>query len=86
LPERTLSTIEEERVRVFHLAEKVGVALSGLVLFVGSLLVYVSLQYLFSVPGFFDVKVLLAPKLVAAALGLVGLVNLVCGLVLLAKK
>jgi len=81
------NTIEEERVRHFHLTKKIGVSISGMMIFLGLLLVCGSIQYFFHpFPALFNVKAFLTPGLVIIMAGVVGFANLLCGLILLTRE
>ncbi len=89
-PDIIRDTIEEERRRVFSLARRIGISISGLMIFFGVLLLFISLQYLLypslNIHGLPDVRSLLTPELMIAAAGIIGLINLICGFVLLAQE
>jgi len=89
-------TTTTEKVHVFEISARIGKYMSGILIAVGALLAFVSTQFLFSelqaplsALSFLDVKVLFAPELKIVsivALGFVGVVNVFCGLVMLAKE
>jgi len=89
-PEIIKNTIEEERVHVFGLAKRIGESISGLMIMIGALLSIASIQFLFpnilKIPGLPDVRSLLTPELILIIAGIIGLINIICGFVLLAKK
>ena len=91
MKERSLieETIEDERARVFSFAKRIGDSISGLMIMIGTLSVLAAAQYLFHLfefPGLPEVKDLLTPELVVIAAGILGIINMICGFVLLAKK
>ena len=99
-PRRTEELLEDtttaERVRVFEISARIGKYMSGLLIAVGVMLAFVSTQFLFSelqtplsALSFLDVKLLLTPEWRTVSLiflGLIGAVNVLCGLVMLAEE
>jgi len=88
-PELVRDTIEKEREHVYSLAERVGNAISGLMITVGLLSIVSSSQYLFGAfefTGIPSVKNFLTPEFLVVVSGILGLINVVCGFVLLARK
>ncbi len=88
-PEIIRETIKDEREHVFSLAKKIGNAISGLMIMVGVLSLIASTQYLFrffEFPGIPDVRNFLTPEFLVVASGILGIVNIVCGFVLIARK
>ena len=89
-PEIVKDTIESERLRVFAVTKRIGECISGLMMAVSLIMLFVSLQYffypLFSVSGFPLIKGLLTPELIIAAAGITGLINIICGFVMMAKE
>jgi len=82
-------TIETERAHVFSVAKKIGDSISGLMIMIGALSSLAATQYLFhlfKIPGLPEIKNLLTPELIIIAAGILGVINIVCGFVLLAKK
>lgn len=89
-PEILKDTIEVERRRVFALTRKAGKGLSGLLIAVGSMLTFLALQYLVSpllnVQGLPTLTDLLTSEFIILTAGFLGVVNIVCGLILLAEE
>jgi len=89
-PEIVEDTIEAERQRVFALTKRAGKSLSGLMITVGVLISFWSLQYLLSprlnVVGIPTLEVLFSPEFIAIILGFLGVVNLICGFILIANE
>ena len=99
-PRRVKELLEDttttERIRIFEISARIGRYLSGLLIALGALLAFVSTQFLFSelqtplsALSFLDVKLLLTPEWRTVSLiflGLIGAVNVLCGLVMLAEE
>ncbi len=89
-PEIVTDTVEEERIKVFKAAERIGESISGLMITAGILTLFFSLQYLLypslTVPGIPAVKAILTPKIIVIIMGILGVINMLCGFVMLAKK
>lgn len=89
-PKIIKDTVEAERLRFFAVTKRVGESISGLMVTVGTLSLLVSLQYLLnpllSFPGLPSVRDLLTPELVTILMGIVGVINIICGFVMLAKE
>jgi hypothetical protein len=89
-------TTRTEKVRVFEISSKIGRRVSYVLLVVGVLLFLLSTQFLLSevdtplhALGLVDVKVLFAPEwsaLSALAFCFFGVLNVFCGLLMLAKE
>lgn len=83
-------TIEEERRNVFRITRKIGRSMSGLMITVGFLLTFLTLQYIFEplldIPGFPNVKSIITVEAAVIASGILGLINIICGFILLAKE
>ena len=89
-PEIIKNTIQEERKKVFLLSKKTGQSLSGLMIALGILISILSFNYLFphlsfmiDLPHFWS---LLTPEFLMISIGILGLLNVVCGFVLLTHK
>jgi len=89
-PEILEDTIEVERKHVFDVARKAGKSLSGLMIAIGAMLSVLSIQYLanpyFNLPGFPTLGNLLTSEFVMFLAAFLGIINIVCGFVLLAKE
>ena len=89
-PEILKDTIEAERRQVIAITRKAGKGLSGLLITIGSLLSLLSLQYLVSplldVKGLPSLGDLLTSEFIILSSGFLGIINIVCGLILLAKE
>jgi hypothetical protein len=89
-PEILKNTIELERKKVFTLAKEAGRILSGLMFTMGAVFCFLSLQYivtpLFDIPGFPTLGVLLTSEFVIFLAGFLGVINIICGFILLAKE
>jgi len=99
-PRRVKELLEDttttERIRIFEISARIGRYLSGLLIALGALLAFVSTQFLFSelqtplsALSFLDAKLLLTPEWRTVSLiflGLIGAVNVLCGLVMLAEE
>ncbi|MFQ6094553.1 MAG: hypothetical protein ACE5NN_00270 [Candidatus Bathyarchaeia archaeon] len=88
-PDVIRDTIEAERVRVFTVTKKVGECISGLMIATSVLILFASFLYLFDPPlglwGLPSVKSLLTPNWLIVITGIVAVINILCGLVMLAK-
>jgi hypothetical protein len=76
-------TTMKEKMRVFHVSRKISMYLGGLLFATGAISILMSAEYLLGA------DLLLALELKAfflTVLGFIGLVNLICGLLLLAKE
>jgi hypothetical protein len=89
-PEILEDTIEAERRHVFTVARKAGKSLSGLMIAIGAMLSVLSLQYfadpLFDIPGFPTLGNLLTSEFIMFLAAFLGIINIICGFVLLAKE
>lgn len=89
-PEIIKDTVEAERIRFLTIAKRVGESMSGLMLTVSALTLFLSLQFLLdpllSIPGLPSVKSLLTAELILITAGIVGVINIICGFVMLAKE
>ncbi|OYT50200.1 hypothetical protein B6U79_00105 [Candidatus Bathyarchaeota archaeon ex4484_231] len=89
-PEIIEDTIEAERKHVFVLTRKAGKSLSGLMITVGSMLTFWSIQYLVNpllrLPGIPALSDLITSEFIMFLAGFLGVINLICGFVLLAQK
>lgn len=88
-PEILKDTIEVERRRVFTITRRAGKGLSGLLITIGSMLTFLSLQYIVSpildIQGLPTLGDLLTSEFIIFTAGFLGVVNIICGLILLAK-
>jgi len=89
-PEILENTIEAERQRVFALTRRAGKSLSGLLITIGLLLSFLSLQYLVSpnlnIHGLPTLGTLFTSEFIIFLSGFLGVINIFCGLILLAKE
>lgn len=89
-PDVIKDTFEAERLRVFAVTKRIGESITGLMIATSVLILFASLQYLFdpflSITGIPSVKNLLTPELLLVIAGIVGVINILCGLVMLARE
>ena len=89
-PKILKDTIEAERQRFFTITKRIGQSLSGLMITMGAILFFLSLQYLVSpildISGLPTLGDLLTTEFTIFLIGFLGIINIVCGFVLLAKK
>jgi hypothetical protein len=89
-PEILEDTIEAERKNVFAVAQKAGKSLSGLMIAIGVMLSVLTIQYLanpfFNLPGFPTLGNLLTSEFIMFLAAFLGIINIICGFVLLAKE
>lgn len=89
-PDVIKNTFEAERLRLFAITKRIGESITGLMIATSVLIFLASLQYLldplFSITGIPSVKSLLTPELLIVIAGVVGVINILCGLVMLAKE
>jgi hypothetical protein len=83
-------TIKLERQSLIKFSKKIGSRMSGLMICVGIFITFLSLLYIlklyYNFEGFPDLKNLLSPELMIILLGFLGVLNLICGFVLIAKE
>jgi hypothetical protein len=89
-PKILKDTIEAERQRFFTITKRLGQSLSGLMITMGAVLFFLSLQYLvnpiLNISGLPTLGDLLTTEFTIFLIGFLGIINIVCGFVLLAKK
>jgi len=89
-------TTEVERLHIFQISKRMGKYLSGLIIGMGIFLLLLSTQFLFSEAetpfsalALLNVRLLFTPEwmsLLPVVVGILGVVNTLCGLVLLTKE
>jgi hypothetical protein len=89
-PEIVKDTVEDERIRFFAVTRKIGESISGLVIAISGLILFISLQYLFdpllNIYGVPSVKSILTGEFLMVIAGIVGAINILCGFVMMAKE
>jgi hypothetical protein len=89
-PEIIKDTINVERQHVFEVTRRVGKRLSGLMIAIGAMLSILCLQYLFSpllnIGSPPTLETLFTSGFLVFIAGFLGVINIICGFVLLAKE
>jgi uncharacterized membrane protein len=89
-PEIVKDTIKAERQHVFAVTRRFGRRLSGLMIATGAMLSFLCLQYLFTplldIAGLPTLEDLLTSEFIVFLAGFLGIINIICGFVLLAKE